>query len=259
MKRLCLAGALTCLGLAPAAQAALQVALGKANTSVGLLPTSTANKWKLQTDPAIVQNTVSGPDLSTYIPISGSLSNSYDPTKFTLAVNPLTMTYGLGDSVIGLGAYEVTSFDVQTKNGGLIDVKPNPADPNTDLITDITTAGPVGGGESGNVLNVQFQLIPDRRALALPATVDQFFYELHLVQIGTGSNFNPGIGTAFPDGSSFLTDAPADPTNPSPAITTPNTGINSSTSVPEPAMVGLFAITAGTLLARRRLSGTAKT
>src|SRR5450432_2497213 len=127
--RIGIASAASIFGLAPLARGALQVALHEVNTSVGLLPTSTANKWKLQTDPAIVD-----PVLSSYIPVNGSLCNSFDPTKFKLAVNPLSLTYALGDTVEGLGAYQVTQFDVETKNGGLVDVKQDPSDPTKDII-----------------------------------------------------------------------------------------------------------------------------
>ncbi|MDP9172459.1 MAG: PEP-CTERM sorting domain-containing protein [Planctomycetota bacterium] len=244
-KKLGLAGALACLGWLPKAQAALQVALHHANTSVGILPTSTLNKWKLQTDPAIPDQNV-----ADYIPVAGSLCNSYDPTKFKLAVNPITGNYALGDTAVGLGPFEVTSFDVQTKNGGLIDVKIDPTNPKKDVITD---TGDVGGGESGNVLNIAFDLIPDRIAEALPAVQDQLFFELNLVQIGPGAApFNPGLVTAFPDAKSFITIVPIDPLSNDPPQTTPPEGIDPSNNLPEPAASGLIVLGATGWLGRRR-------
>ena len=64
-----LAGAaVACLGAANGVYGAAQVALHQVNTSVGLLPSNAANKWKLQTDPVVTD-----PDFSQYIPIEGSL------------------------------------------------------------------------------------------------------------------------------------------------------------------------------------------
>jgi PEP-CTERM motif len=242
---------------ADAAKAALQVELGEVNTSVNVKPTTTANKWKLQTDPS-VDPSITGPDFSTYIVGDGALSNSYDPTKFTLATNPTTSTYGLGFTVEGLGAYEVTGFTVEMNGGGTIKVQANATPGGPDVVTD---TGTVNQGEAGVVEDVEYQLIPDRIADALPANMDQFFYEINLNQIGTNPNFDPGVVTVFGDAGSFLTVQPMNPGSGNPPITTlfnptsgPGGGPNfqTNTNVPEPTSLGLLAIGAFGLLGRRR-------
>jgi len=259
------------LAFAPAAQAALQVALGEVNTSVDVKPTSTLNKWKLETDPSIAQP-LTGPDLDDYIPVEGSLCNTYDPTEFQLAINPNTGTYGLGYTVQGEGPFEVIAFDVQMNDGGFIDVHANPTPGGPDLVT---LLGNTGGGESGNILNILYQVISDRTDEVDPADTDQLFYQVNLTQIqDTGDavtadgaatpddgTFDPGIVTAFGNVNSFLT---INTTNPDsgglPSYTTdfnatggPDGGPNfiPSSNVPEPttAVAGMLGL-AG-LLGRR--------
>ncbi len=105
-----IAATIFCLGFASAAHAALEKELHEVNTSVGLLPNSATNDWKLETDPcmSILPGTtpdyVSTFDLSTAIPIEGMLDASFDPTKFQLALDPTTNNFALGYSVQGLGA-----------------------------------------------------------------------------------------------------------------------------------------------------------
>jgi hypothetical protein len=248
-------------GFATSAQAALEVTLGEVNTSVGIKPTTTANKWKLQTDPEI-DSSSTGPDLSTYIPVEGSLCDSYDPTKFMLATDPTTGLYGIGpaSTVDPLGPFIVTGFDVLMKGGGVVDVQINPLDFNGPAI--IKDIGNVSGGEAGQVLNITYELLNQQRAQAGPVDLDQYFYEINLVQIGTDPNFTPGVVTTFGNVNSFLTIDPiSDPTEtPALEITTtfnptsgPNGGPNftRSTNVPEPTSLSLLAIGILSLTTRR--------
>jgi hypothetical protein len=253
------------------ADAALQVALGEVNTSVDVKPTTTKNKWKLETDPSIA-SPLAGPDLDDYIPVAGSLCDSYDPTEFQLAINPNTGTYGLGYTVQGEGPFEVTGFDVQTNDGGFIDVRENPTPGGPDIVT---LLGNTGGGESGNILNIMYQVIPDRTDEVAPADTDQLFYQVNLTQIQDTDDavtpddgtFNPGIVTAFGNVNSFLTISTTNPNSGgNPSYTTdfsatggPGGGPNffPSSNVPEPttAVVGIIGI-AGLLgrPSRRRLT-----
>jgi len=245
---------------ASGAQAALEVTLGEVNTSVDIKPTSTLNKWKLETDPSIA-SPLTGPDLDDYIPVEGSLCDSYDPTKFQLATNPTTGTYGLGYTVQGEGPFEVTAFDVQMNDGGFISVQANPTPGGPDIVT---LLGNTGGGESGNILNIMYQVIPDRTDEVAPADTDQLFYQVNLNQIGTSPSFTPGVVTAFGNVNSFLTisttntNSGGNPSYTTDFSATGGTGggpnFTSSSNVPEPttAVIGLFGI-AG-LLGRRSRS-----
>jgi PEP-CTERM motif-containing protein len=242
--------------LAGQAEAALQVVLGEVNTSVGIKPTTTANKWKLQTDPSVDPSVTNVFD--TYIPSEGSLCNSFDPTKFTLAVNPNTGTYGLGYTVDGLGAYEVLAFDVELTSGGYVDVHANPTPGGPDLVT---LLGNTSGTPDGNILNIYYQLIPDRVEDAAPADTDQLFYEINLDQIGTSPTFTPGVVTTFGNVNSFFTVVP---TSGSPAGSQPITtdfsatggigggpNFQSSSNVPEPTSLSLLTLGAVALAKRR--------
>ena len=238
------------------AQAALQLALGEVNTSVGVKPTTTANKWKLQTDPEIDSSSTNF--LDNYIPVEGSLCNSYDPTKFTLDVNPNTGTYGLGYSVEGLGPYQVIGFDVLMNGGGFIDVHENPTPGGADIVT---LLGNTTGGQSGEVLNIRYQIIADQVQNAGPVDLDQLFYELNLTQIGNSPTFDPGIVTTFGNVNSFLTINPTSGAAPGslPITTTfnatggPDGGPNfqASNNVPEPTSLSLLAIGVLSLATRR--------
>jgi hypothetical protein len=245
----------TGFALAGEAQAALQVVLGEVNTSVGIKPTTTANKWKLQTDPSVTPN---ANVFDTYIPSEGSLCNSFDPTKFTLAVNPNTGTYGLGYTVDGLGAYEVIAFDVELTSGGYVDVHANPTPGGPDLVT---LLGNTSGTPDGNILNIFYELIPDRVEDAAPADTDQLFYEINLNQIGTSPTFTPGVVTTFGNVNSFFTVVP---TSGSPAGSVPITtnfsatggigggpNFQSSSNVPEPTSLSLLGLGAVALAKRR--------
>ena len=249
------AGLALCLSfcfLPQTTRAALQVTLGEVNTSVGLKPTTTKNKWALQTDPAS-----DNPDLSQDIPMEGMLNNSFDPTKFTLDMdpfaNPLTtppnaITYGLGFTVMGLGAYQVVGFEVETVGGGDISVQQNPTFGQPDLVT-----GNIGGTPDGNILDIHFKLVPSMRNLALPATEDQLFYQINLTQIPTIENFDPGVATTFTNPDSFLMIGPADPSAPPGGnLMTGPSGINGSSSVPEPTTLALLTLGSLTAASRRR-------
>lgn len=247
-------------GLATSAQAALEVTLGEVNTSVGVKPTTTANKWKLQTDPEI-DSSSTGPDLSQYIPVAGSLNNSYDPTKFHLAVDPTSNTYAIGATVDPLGPFIITSFDVLMNGGGFYNVQINPLNFNGPSL--VTALGNVSGGESGQVLNITYELLNQQRGQASPVDVDQYFYEINLIQNTTDPNFTPGVVTTFGNVNSFLTIDPITDTDQTPAleITTtfnptsgPGGGPNfqpSTNAVPEPTSLTLLAIGALTLASRR--------
>jgi PEP-CTERM motif len=248
------------------AQAALQVTLGEVNTSVGVKPTSTKNKWALQTDPEINASSA-GPNLDDYIPFQGSLCDSYDPTKFQLDTNPTTGQYDLGDTVQGMGPYEVFGFDVLMNGGGVVDVHANPLG-GPDLINLI---GNTTGGEAGEVLNIQYELIPDRTNQAAPVDTDQFFYQINLTQIQDvtpddgvsplASAFDPGVVTAFGNVNSFLTINTTNPNSgglPSYTTTFSATGFNggpnfipSTNAVPEPTTLSLLAIGILSLATRR--------
>jgi PEP-CTERM motif len=242
-------------------KAALQVELGEVNTSVGLAPTTTKNKWALQTDPAINNDTTTGPDLSQDIPMEGMLNNSFDPTKFTLDLDPFpnpttvppapapgAITYGLGFTVMGLGAYQVVGFEVETVGGGLISVQQNPTFGQPDVVT-----GDIGGTPDGNILDIHFKLVPSMRNLALPATEDQLFYQINLTQIPTDPNFDPGVATTFVNNDSFLMIGPSDPSAPpGQNIMTGPSGINGSSNVPEPTSLSLLGLGAISLVTRRR-------
>jgi hypothetical protein len=241
------------LASAPIGHAAIQVKLHEVNTSVGLKPTSSLNVWKLETDPTVTSS--DGTDLSIYIPSEGMLDNSFDPTKFQLALNPFTDNFSLSYTVQGLGAFQVDAFDVQMSGGGYIGVQMDPTNPNNSIITDI---GDVSGHETGIVSGIFFTLVPSAVNQALPADQDQLFFQLNLIPINPGPNFDPGMGTVFPDPTSFLKIIPADPTDTTdPPIITyndPPNGeyINPSSSVPEPLLTSFaFASAAGILALRR--------
>ena len=148
------AATLICLGSVSVAHGAAETALKEANTSIGVLPTTTTNKWKLITDPVVNTPAPSDiPDSSqvdiipmNYIVIGGNLANTYDPTEFHL-LQDNNGNYATGVSVEGILPYSILGFDVVTKDGGSIDVSVNPTNPAVDLITDDTTDGPVGGAE----------------------------------------------------------------------------------------------------------------
>ncbi len=253
-----LLGGALCFALAPLAHGAAEVALHEANTSVGLKPTNATNEWKLETDPAMTMvdpdDSNPGPTtpLQNYIYTSGSLCDTYDPSQFHLMVNPNTDNYDLGWSVIGDDPFQVTGFEVLTNDGGLVDVQENPSNPAQSIVTDDTTNGPVGGGEAGEVENITFVLTPDLAFEALPATMDQFFYDINLVpNFETGPIINDVLYTCTTDSQSELTIAPNTPGDSDPPEITTFQNINGST-LPEPSSLSLLFFGAFGLLRRRK-------
>ncbi|HEX4054871.1 MAG TPA: PEP-CTERM sorting domain-containing protein [Tepidisphaeraceae bacterium] len=250
-----IAATMLCLGFVSVAHGALEKELHEVNTSVGLLPTSATNVWKLETDPVLsIQNSpdslTSGFDLSTAIPIEGMLDASFDPTKFQLALDPGN-EFALGYSVQGLGAYSVTGFEVLLSTGGYVDVQETNGNPLEDTVMDVGDTQ--GGVETGVVDDIHFVLQSSLKNLALLATQDQLFYQLNLVAIGGGPGFDPGIGMTFAGPDSFLTVEDANG-NMDTTTNDPDGGqyIYSSSTVPEPATIGLLGLASAGLLRRRQ-------
>ena len=232
--------------------AAQQVALGLVNTSVDVRPTSTKNKYKLETDPALQASPAAPADPSQYIPYEGELNNHFDPTQFELATDPNTGTFALGASVAGEGPFQVVGFYVQTVDGGLVDVQDNGK--GGESVTELTsgpldpTDGPVGGGESGNVYDIHFKIISQDRSQVLSSDQDQNFYELFLNQIG---NNPPGYDTTFPNQDSFIDFTPIDPNSGLPDETVGPAGIIAS-ATPEVSSAGFLAVGGLAIFFRRR-------
>jgi hypothetical protein len=250
------AATLICLGSVSVAHGAAETALKEANTSIGVLPTNTTNKWKLITDPAVntpvPANTPDSNQVSIdpndYIVIGGNLENTFDPTQVHI-LQDNTGNYATGVSVEGILPYEILGFDVVTKDGGSVDVSVNPANPAVDIITDDTTNGPVGGGESGTVDNIKFALIGDLRGDAVTAINDANFFDLVLID-NEGFTGPPTTGTVTGGPGGEIDLGPTDPTDPN---IVPIVIINPQTlSVPEPSSIGLLLLGASALGLRRR-------
>ncbi|MGD0138234.1 MAG: hypothetical protein ABSD28_05110 [Tepidisphaeraceae bacterium] len=246
-RRIAIALAVSCFSLASAAQAALEVKLHEVNTSVGLQPTSTTNIWKLETDPMIPD-----PVLSDYIPISGILDNTYDPTQFKLALDPaVTPTstdpgYRLGFSVEGVPPFQVTSFEVMDTIGYFLIQATS--DPTVDTVTPSSDPSP-NGIPFGAVDNITFSLIASEQNEAQPITVDQNFFELNLVPLETTPIINPLLYSATPGpNGTIIGEDPEGDMN----VTTVANGTISTSYVPEPVAASLLALWAIGLAARRR-------
>jgi hypothetical protein len=246
------------LALSPcAAHAAQQVSIGKVNTSVGVKPTSAKNKFILETDPAFSPGAVvPGGTPADYIPTEGLLNNFFDPTQFQLATDPSTGTFALGASVAGEGAYQVVGFEVQTVDGGLVDVQDNGQ--GGENVTNDTSSpldpsgGPVGGGETGNVYDIHFKIISQDRALAQPSSVDQNFYELFLI----GNNPTINDETTFVTPDSYITFSPIDPTDSDLSSFTVDAPNIAPSVVPEVSTAGFLAVGGASLFLRRRKAKT---
>jgi hypothetical protein len=260
-------GLLSCammLALPGFSMAAQQLVLGLVNTSVGVKATSTKNKFRLETDPTLTGSSVAVDNPADLIPTEGLLNNSFDTSQFTLVTDPNTGTYGLGASVQGVAPYEVLGFDVQTVDGGVIDVTDNgiggsTVAPDTTLGDEGVTKGPdgaapaVGGGETGNVFDIHFKIVSDENTpptQALPSNEDQVFYNLFLNQ--SGDNPLGSIDTTFSDPTSYVTFAPmTGVVGETPeTVTFPN--IISSSTVPEVSSAGFLGFVGLTLILRRR-------
>ena len=258
------------------AHAAAQVALHEANTSVGIKPTSTANKWKLETDPAMVMD----PDIDNYTPYEGSLSNTYDPTEFALATNPQTGLYTIGDTVqpyyptvvydavqpqAQMSYFNVVSFNVETSLGDIFVNSTGDFLQGPDSSTQLPPNSNLGV-ETGSVFNVVFQSTsyftdgtanpdPPENPDDLPdSTYDLIDYEINLNQINTGPTFTTGLVTAYGGDGDYFTSVDKNATD----LSDPNSYATAyppfiSTSVaPEPASACVFALLGGLLMKRRR-------
>lgn len=246
------AASLMSLGSVSTAQGAAETALKEVNTSIGVVGTTSANKWKLITDPAI---TVTNPtpdgsaifDPSLYIPISGAFANLYDPTKQHLATDA-DGQYATGVTVEGVLPFQVLGFDVLMKGGGDIKVEVDPTNPAADIVT---PTGDVTDGEAGEVDDIQFALIGDLRGDALTANLDQNFFDVVLLN-------NPGVtgpptGTVEGGPGGSLTIGPVDPTNPNSPDDVTTQDID-TVITPEPGSAVLMLVSAGFMGLRRRKS-----
>jgi hypothetical protein len=233
--------ALSCFGIVPSARAALEVSLHEVNTSVGLKPINATNEWKLETDPVVI----GAPAVDDTL--GGSLNNTYDPTQFSLATDPETGSYALGYSVQAIDPFIVTSFIVEDTQGSYA-VSEN-------LTTDVQTVTPSvdpapNNVEAGIVEDITFELNLSEENEALPATMDQNFFQLNLIPLENIPNI---VGTNYStygaDGSYLLIGDPGDVPDGT-KLTFPNTTFDTS-YVPEPTIVGLLGIGLLGLSARR--------
>lgn len=240
------------------ASAGEQKELGLVDTSIGLKPTSTKNKLELITDPVLTSAGV-GLSPSDYIPVEGLLDNHFDPTEYQLDTSPNTGTFSTdGSTVAGIAPYEVLGFEVQTVDGGLINVQDNGE--GGDSITNVTSGtfdpggGPVGGGETGNVYDIHFKIVNNEESTNPPLTSDQDqdFYQLFLTQIG---NNPPGDDTVFTTADSFVTftESPGAVNNGVDAPTETVTFAQIQGAVlPEVSTAGFLGLAGMTFLMRRR-------
>lgn len=244
-------------GVAPAAE---QVELGKVSTSVGVAPTSAANKFKLITDPVVTGNDEEGADPSDYIPTEGYLNSHFDTSQFTLNTDPNTGKFSLASTVMGVLPFQVLGFEVQTVDGGLIDVQDNGE--GGDTYSDITngpldpTDGPVGGAPNGNVYDIHFKIINDEQGSAMPSNMDQDFYALFLTQIGNDpyQGDDTTFVNNFPGDSADTSSVTFNPINPAsglPTITVFPPDINNSV-VPEVSTASFLAMGGIAAFMRRR-------
>jgi hypothetical protein len=247
-----IAATLICLGSVSTARGAAETKLKEVNTSIGVLPTNSTNEWKLITDPSITTPNP-GPDgaapfdPSLYLPISGVLANTYDPTKQHLATNA-DGQYATGVSVEGILPFQVLGFDVLMNGGGNILVEVDPSNPAADIVT---PTGDVTDGEKGEVDDIQYALIGDLRGTALTADQDQNFFDLVLIN-NEGVN-GPPQGSVIPGPGGEVTLGPVDPTNPNSPINVVLSDINPN-STPEPGSALLMLVSAGFMGLRRRKS-----
>lgn len=274
----------SCLAISPCAKAALEKAAGKASTSIGLAKTA-ANAWALETDPAMTASGVQPadvtPPLSSYYFLNGELDNTYDPSQYTLDVNPDTGLPDLIYSVEGMNNYTVTGFQVDyyafpdgnTDPGGGPDsysdgypnikvaLTPTLNDPTASTVSydpdadgnlpDISL--PVGEIEDITfTLNTQVYDALNNSADDegdVPVTKDQYFFQVNLTGPGDAPN-NPGLNGASGGINGFLELYDPDLNPDDPNYETITTDIDPS-QVPEPASVSLLAISVVGLFRRK--------
>jgi hypothetical protein len=246
------ASACALIALAPCLAFGLEAKdTGHAQTSISAKNTI-LQAWKVTVDPE-----VDSTDSSQYIPVDGELDTHFDTSQFTLNTDPSTGTFGVGSSVAGENPYQVLGFEVQTVDGGLYNVQANTATGGSTVTQDTSSGldpsdGPVGGGLTGNIYDIHFQLIPDERAEAQPANIDQNFYSLFLTAIG---NDPPGLDSTFLTPEDYVTLTPIDPGSGLENQTIPFSEIETA-STPEVSSAGFLAVGALVLLARRKVYGT---
>lgn len=257
--------AVSCLFAASSANAALEVAAHKVNTSAKLAHTA-ANAWALETDPS--EDTATGAPVDpSFYATSGEFNNTYDTSQFFLETDSIG-DYALGASVKGVGDYQVTSFDVLFKGLDSED-NYNSGYPYIHVYQDIPGHSAFqivdnGIGDSPNlsdplgaVDHIMFNLVASDDPSTYPSiTSDPFFFTLVLGSYSDNPTMTPGMNMVTVDDTSFLNigdpggdtiNTPYDPTAYFGAPT-----IDGSDAVPEPAGASLLAIGAAGILARRR-------
>jgi hypothetical protein len=270
--------AVSCLLAAPAAEAALQTAAGKVNTSVGLTKANAktaTQQWQLATDPTIPAESVGGTfvlppadtNIHNYFPTSGVLDNTFDPTQFKLALNS-SGQFALGDTVQGLSPFEVTSFKVLVDNvdgtdTGSYFLVQQTANPLVDLVTPVSSfespdAGqePDMNAETGAVNDITFDLVASEKGVnlddglfhPLPVDEDQNFYQINLIPLEDNPDIQPLLysSSGDPDGSLTISDGGGN------TVTTTGPDNFTTSYLPEPGSVALIAMSSVGLMKRRR-------
>jgi hypothetical protein len=272
----------SCLTLAPCAQAALEKAAGKASTSVGMAKTA-ANEWALETDPVISSGPDdSGPSMSEYY-LSGTnnLTVFYDTTQFQLITNSNGMP-DLLHSTLGVNNFVVQSYQIDylanpvgsnTDPGGKpdsysgTDVNGEPNYPSITVTLDsqagndaaTDTYHPDADGNLpdmflpvGLIENIVSVCPTDDLTSNANATEDIVMYDFLFTGPGTTVN-NPsdnGVGVG-PMSSLVFTDPSLDPTDPNYTATVSGPANIDGSVVPEPASASLLAIAALGLFRRQ--------
>jgi PEP-CTERM motif len=268
----------SCLGIAPVANAALEKAAGKASTSATLAHTS-ANAWALETDPAVTPGISEvPPPLTDYYFTAGQLNNIYDTSQFTLDGD----NNGLPDfthSVTGQEGFQVTSYDVayyansngftdpesdlDTYSGGYpyiqVTLTPTPNNPMAATDTFVPDADgnlPDINLPVGQINDIMFNLpITDGPSITNDdslggnpnVTIDQYLFQFNFSG-PENADIVDALNGVTVDDNSFLT--AFDPSDDS-TITVSGSNI-SGAEVPEPASLSVLGACAAGLLFRRR-------